>query len=194
MPFYAPVQPAGINPLNRLLACRIYRGYDEQVRLVEGYDKTVIQGHCSSVSVRLKNDDHPVIRPAFLRGCQCCGDLSRMMSVVINKNNPVLLALDLEASLQAAQILKAFPDMTNIHIKLETHRYGCQRVKNDVISRHAHNDAAQGTPVPDNLEIYRQPFFLGIPRPYIRLRGRSVRDVTLFNTWDNILDLLIVHA
>src|SRR4030042_1526445 len=155
MPFYAPVQPVGINPLNSFLACRIYRGYDEQVRLVEGYDKTVIQVSGSGVSVRLKNDDQPVFRPAFLRGSQCGGDLSRMMYVIINKNNTVLLALDLEASLQAAKILEAFPDMAHIHIKLETHRYGCQRVKNAVISRHAHNDTAQGTPVPANLEIYR---------------------------------------
>ena len=92
--------------------------------------------------MRLKCDhDAP---PERARGGQDRRDLRRVMAVVVDHEDAVGLAADIEAPLRAAEILQSRGDAVEREAQLHADRHRRQRVQQVVPSGHGERQRAEG--------------------------------------------------
>ena len=110
----------------------------------------------AAVAVRLK-DDHEAAREALARGAQRGADLLRMVAVVVDDENPLLVALHLEAAVDAAELLERVRRDAERDLEVVGHRERGKRVERVVPSRHAEPDLAEAALRAPYLEDRVQP-------------------------------------
>src|SRR5437667_5960240 len=89
--------------------------------------------------MRLHNGDHPALRDATRRA-QYGRDFHRMMSVIVEHGNAVMLAGAREAALDAGEALEAGANFSLRYAELARHREGGRRIERIVIARHLQSE------------------------------------------------------
>ncbi len=122
------------HPGDRLLAGRVDIGQQDVIGAGQRRSERVHQRGGARVAMRLKGDhDAP---PERARRRQHRRDLGRVMAVVVDHEDPVRLAADVEAPLRAAEVLEAGRDAIERQPQLHADRHRCQRVQQVVPSGH----------------------------------------------------------
>src|SRR3990172_2891464 len=97
----------GFHSFDTVLSCRVDIGQDKDVGIVKSGQKILEESLGPRVTVGLENR-HDSSIPAPPCRLECGHDLDRMMTIVVNDKDPLLLSFDLKPSLNPAKVTEGF--------------------------------------------------------------------------------------
>ena len=129
----------------------------------------------SREEVRLECDNYPTSRIGYARCLQRCGDLGRVVRVIIHDGDAANFAKELEPSIDAAKLLQPWSHRVELEPERETNPNGAESVLDVVVTRHPQRDGAQHITVVFDSEVTLLPFGADFPRHQSRVgRDESV--------------------
>jgi len=134
---------AGVHAVDRRLSGRIDWQDDEHGGAVERLAERRRESLGPCVAVRLEHRDDPALRIRGVRRVEKRAELGRMMSVVVDDDDAVRFALDLEPPPDALELGEPLPDPLRGHVEFAPHRGGGERVVHVVQPRHVERDLPQ---------------------------------------------------
>ena len=93
--------------------------------------------------MRLKQHDDATIGRPDARCAECRFNFRRMMAIVIDDRNPLLVSFELEAPIGATEFRQRMNDSVEGDVQLKPNGNRCQRVINVVFARYAQRHFAE---------------------------------------------------
>ena len=119
---------------DRCLARCIDVRQEEQIRCGKACAELFAQQLRTRIAMRLKHTDEPP-RVRLTRRSECCGNLRRVMRIVIHHPNAALLALRLETALCPMKLCERTPNLRELHTSKTRHSNAGKRIEHVVPPR-----------------------------------------------------------
>ena len=107
---------------NRVFTRRKHLRYGHHVGLVETATELFEQIVQPAIAVRLVHGDHPPVTGLPCR-FQYCGDLNRMVAIIINNGDTIDLVNYGKATVDAFECGQRITNLIKIHAQMTCHRY-----------------------------------------------------------------------
>ena len=153
-------------------------GQEHDVGVVERFQEVAEEIPRARVAVGLERDDQPSREP-LARGVQRGADLFGMMAVVVDHEHPTLLALHLEAAMDAAELLESAAGTAEGDLELRRRRERRQGVERVMPSGHVQPHRPDLPSVAPDLEGRLQSLHPELARLPVGLGRRTVGDEAL---------------
>src|SRR6187549_1058424 len=119
--------------------------------------------------MRLKDDDRTPTAGTILRSGKSGEDLRRMMTVVVDHRNPILLTFELEPSIRILEFCKRLGDLLERDLQLKRYCGRRESVINVVLSGNRQSDVAKYVVASPNGERRAEAFVVtNVMSRYIR--------------------------
>src|SRR5690625_3970104 len=136
-----------VDPFDGGLPRRIDIGHHQHLRIEEGETEVLIHQVGPGVEMRLKYRHDPALRPPFAGCIESHLNLGRVVRIVIDHQNVILLRLELEPAEDTVIPLQATLYLLEGDVQLQARCNGSQCVLDVVIPRRLETDRPQKVPL-----------------------------------------------